>query len=235
MKKILLILLFPLCLFGQNNNVFFGYYSAAVAAWKPTDIAGCTFWVNADSVKKDVSNYVDTLIDMSGNNNDAIQSTGAYQPLWVDNQLNGEPVIRLDGSNDELYCINNFVLSTVFVVTKFGTSGNFPEYNGLLMANAGPFNGLIMGEGSTTNLYNLGYTVYINGVATFNFSPIDTYKTITTIKVPDWVQPLYIATGNYPNRWWNGDIAEIIIYDSALSSGDRGLVENYLMTKYALP
>jgi len=32
----------------------------------------------------------------------------------------------------------------------------------------------------------------------------------------------------------NGDIAEIIIYDSALSDGNRALVENYAMTKWAI-
>lgn len=42
--------------------------------------------------------------------------------------------------------------------------------------------------------------------------------------------------GTSPNtiNFWDGDIAEIIIYDSALSDTDREAVENYLMTKWAI-
>jgi hypothetical protein len=32
----------------------------------------------------------------------------------------------------------------------------------------------------------------------------------------------------------NGDIAEIIIYNSALSDTDRGLVESYLLAKWGI-
>lgn len=36
------------------------------------------------------------------------------------------------------------------------------------------------------------------------------------------------------DAYFTGDIAEVILYDSALSDGDRGSVESYLGTKYAL-
>jgi hypothetical protein len=36
------------------------------------------------------------------------------------------------------------------------------------------------------------------------------------------------------NRQYAGYIAEAIVYDTVLSSGNRGLVENYLIAKYAL-
>lgn len=34
---------------------------------------------------------------------------------------------------------------------------------------------------------------------------------------------------------WNGDIAEILVYDSALSSTDRNTVEQYLFVQYGIP
>ena len=34
------------------------------------------------------------------------------------------------------------------------------------------------------------------------------------------------------NQYFNGYIAEVIIYDSALNNSDRSFVENYLMTKW---
>ena len=35
-------------------------------------------------------------------------------------------------------------------------------------------------------------------------------------------------------RYWDGDIAEIIVYSSVLGSDDRALVENYLSTKWGI-
>jgi hypothetical protein len=38
---------------------------------------------------------------------------------------------------------------------------------------------------------------------------------------------------NMAGRAWQGDIAEILIYNAELSDADRQAVEKYLMTKYA--
>ena len=41
-------------------------------------------------------------------------------------------------------------------------------------------------------------------------------------------------TGVNPPRSWDGDFVEVIIYNEALSTEDRQLVESYLMSKYGL-
>ena len=45
-----------------------------------------------------------------------------------------------------------------------------------------------------------------------------------------------IGTSNYPGYeyYLKGDIAEIIVYDSALSDTNRQNVESYLNSKYAI-
>jgi hypothetical protein len=35
--------------------------------------------------------------------------------------------------------------------------------------------------------------------------------------------------------FWNGDIAEVLVYNNALSSTNRGNVETYLKSKYGIP
>lgn len=89
-------------------------------AWKPTDVAGCKLWLKADAgITKDGSDYVSAWADQSGNGNDASQGTGTNQPLWVDTQLNGKPVIRFDGINDYLKSVLNASITqpmTVFII-----------------------------------------------------------------------------------------------------------------------
>ena len=39
---------------------------------------------------------------------------------------------------------------------------------------------------------------------------------------------------NFSGRSWQGDIAEILIYNVELTDADRRVVEKYLLTKYAI-
>ena len=63
----------------------------------------CKFLADANfAVKKDGSNAVSTLYDISGNNNDAVQATGAAQPIWTAAQQNGKAGLVFDGSSSNL-------------------------------------------------------------------------------------------------------------------------------------
>lgn len=87
---------------------------------QPID-TGLRLWLDAGSgVAKDGANLVSAWGDGSGVSNDASQATSAKQPVWIDNAINGRPVLRFDGQNDQLVATlspgtDNF---TVFVVAK---------------------------------------------------------------------------------------------------------------------
>lgn len=66
---------------------------------------------------------------------------------------------------------------------------------------------------------------YQNGNAAGNFDPSDAVTTATA-----WTL-LADAAGANP---WNGDLAEVVIYSSALSDADRVTVRDYLNTKYVI-
>lgn len=71
--------------------------------------------------------------------------------------------------------------------------------------------------------------IYINkNEVTYKF-PINNNNTVSFAQ-----NDLYIGTFSALSFYLKGDIAELIIYNSALSDIDRGIVETYLMTKYAL-
>ena len=215
------------------------WYQSKKSAFSPTDIAGCKLWLKADAgITKDGGNYVSIWADQSGNGNDAVQATGSAQPLWVDDVLNGKPVLRFDGLDNwlEFNEIDNAI--SIFMVLKHRTgTGSYPITLGHLTTydmNGG--DGIYMFSSSYTSSYVLNGNLFVNSVITPVLSSI---KPI--------VHSLFsiIATGNIrveticndrfvSNHLWDGDFAEIIIFDSALSDTDRQLVENYLNAKYAL-
>ena len=87
---------------------------------QPID-TGLRLWLDAGArVTKDGANLVSAWGDGSGVSNDASQAAQAKQPVWIDNAINGRPVLRFDGQNDQLVATlspgtDSF---TVFVVAK---------------------------------------------------------------------------------------------------------------------
>ena len=77
----------------------------------PTD--GLTFWLQADSaVMLDNQNMVESWSDVSGSEYVATQPEPDSRPQWVDQVLNGHPVLRFDGEEDFLSFGN--ILNEVF-------------------------------------------------------------------------------------------------------------------------
>lgn len=59
--------------------------------------SNCKLLTDANfGIKKDITGAVSKLYDISGNNNDAVQTTGASQPIW--SLINGRGVINYVGS-----------------------------------------------------------------------------------------------------------------------------------------
>ncbi len=239
--------------FLSTSTSFDTLLVASSASWSPIDIAGCKLWMNGDSVSKDVSNYVDTLFDMSGNNNDAIQNTGANQPLWIADGgagVNNKPVVRFDGSDD--FLSNTSILTmfpdgdaTLFVV--YSINGTVAMYGVISTMTSGggywSFGGV--GYFRTFSYVRLdGYpaTMPTSGVHNFNLrieGGVSYEIRLDGVSKGNGGSPAFFINEFAVGRGesaipYNGDIAEVIIYDSALGTTDIQTVENYLMTKYNL-
>jgi hypothetical protein len=74
-----------------------------------------------------------------------------------------------------------------------------------------------------------GGTYYGTNTATNAVSTADSENSLTIGCLLDLFNGV-----RYPGGWHNGTIAEIIIYDSALSSGDIASVQSYLATKWSI-
>jgi hypothetical protein len=217
-------------------------------------------WLQADSGVINSGSSVSTWTDQSGNNNNATQGH-ANLPTNPTGVLNGQPVVRFDGSDQlELPRMvqDDFSILAVFsTLQNLGGSGQWYYGAGLVDAEVGGFTndfGMSIGGGyintgvgspdvtiASSNSYNNG-----NGhIAAF-------HRTKSSGQISQFVDgssqgtrtggtqslnvPSRIVLGSLQtnNNFFNGDIAEVVIYSSDLNDVQRILVENYLAAKYAL-
>ena len=78
-----------------------------------------------------------------------------------------------------------------------------------------------------------GATLYRNSSTIPSSATASGAETLESTAFPVLIGAL-MYTNNVPVQFLNGDIAEIIIYNAALSDTDRSAVESYLMSKWAI-
>lgn len=232
--------------------------------------SGLALWLQAGTgVTRNGQNYVSAWADpLSGIS--AGQSTAANQPLWVDHALNGQPVLRFDGTRTMLATAAAVDLMgsgtdfSVFAVVRPGYTQSATSYildydrtnNGFQLWQPYQYptnqfhlswyggygtNGTGAWQGPVpTNLSGnvpVAYgciksggaqTVYQNGAV------------VGTAAVPSAMvkAPHVLGVGGEVS-WlpyvFNGDIAEILVYNQALSSADLQSLNAYLNQKYFTP
>lgn len=208
-------------------------------------------WLKADSINAANGSAVSAWADSSGNNKNLAQVTGANQPTFQTNVLNKKPVVRFDGVNDALYFTSSPPADpTVIVVSRrTGTNGG-TLYNVFQGGGDWQYGGTIWDSGSAhwswylesgwrngtipvnTNWHITSFIlqtnsakIYDNGVIDLNYTPSGSL-TVSNID--------YIGAYGQITRFLVGDIAEVLVFNAALSDADRSNVETYLNNKYAI-
>lgn len=210
------------------------YFKSKLSAlpFVPTDIAGCQLWLKADAgITKDGSNYVSQWADQSGNNNHAVQATGSAQPLWVDDELNGMPVIRFDGNSDWLSgtIINNINTSSLslFIVAN-GGNVSYGQGSAFFGINVYP-SWLFVGRNTVPTEQNLTITqtayVGVYGLATAcNSYPNTGFSHLLIEGIKSY--------NNYFKGYINGSL-----YDTKTNAANIGTFtnDNYYISKNSEP
>lgn len=224
--------------------------------FSPDVIAGNCLWLRSDrGVLTDISGAVETVLDNSSSGNHASQSDVGRRPAIVHNirELNSLPVLQFDGRNDFLQFQRISAIRTVFWVVK-EDEGVTPFYRSLLgRLDAQPdFTRGCCDDGypgSVRYIYDETFASsrVVSGTTRLNGNVI--YPTQTDMPTQYSIISTR-TTGNttsdcfgcdrpfiYPNdqRYWDGDLAELIIYCEPLSDTQIEVVESYLRTKYAPP
>jgi hypothetical protein len=226
----------------------------------PTSIPDLALWLRADSLSQSDGTAVSSWTDSSGLGRNAVQATGANQPLFKTLIVNSKPIIRFDGSNDFLK-VTSLVkgVFTAFYVYKTSTAGtallgehstnsnsagHYFNPGGAAHFNAAFASASSAWDGSGVTLNNGAFRIvsqrfagthathegWVNGAAITKGTIYASGSGGIGLVTADY----YIGSRAGSSLFYNGDIAEIIIYSSALSTADRQSAEDYLSAKYGI-
>jgi alpha-tubulin suppressor-like RCC1 family protein len=204
--------------------------------------AGLKLWLNTETGIDVAPNMpVTTWVDQSAARNSAVQGAGFSPPLLRPNIVSGKPVVRFGTANSLLNggalvsgtdCSIFAVVSPDGVATGpvlsrpanyylgTGAGGNFTTLygNGTAWNDSQP-HGVHLPAGQFNILESINNgtdSAYLNGLL-----------------VESRPSPMTATTGGYVlGGSWTGDVAEILVYDRALSDTERVIVENYLNRRY---
>jgi len=246
-----------------SENVLYHPWLNDEFEWQPTDVGGLVLWLDAGSIQGADGRPIGSWKDSSGQGNHAKQDDSTRQPTYIASageELNSQPVVRFDGSNDWMYAPYESTLTekTMFVVARFNSLGNSsPDSQsrvyvmGLAQINSGwhttefkstygNWRGRIYDgsgkwvEGSSVvdEQWKLLSLRAVNDEV-IEFWEEGTSKGTTAIGTM-WTEHNIVAIGanGAPVGFLNGDIAEILIFDRALSNYERQRIERYLNDKY---
>ncbi|HTB79777.1 MAG TPA: fibronectin type III domain-containing protein [Opitutaceae bacterium] len=221
---------------------------------------GLRLWLRATAgVNTDGDGFVSTWADQSGLGHDAFQTDLSALPQAVANAANGLPVLRFNyASNDALQLPNVMQdpenpqsqagAGEIFIVTRLADFTN-PGPNGLCQfgngyATAYAYNTVwddfgtenqdsYSGPDSTvlTQSHIYDSSVSADGTSILRFNGVVS-RSLTGQTV--FFRPDPLLGSDWFGEHYNGDIAEVIVYDHVLTDAERSVVNTYLAGKYAV-
>ena len=216
---------------------------------------GLTLWLKADAgVTHDGSNNVSSWADQTGTY--TLAQTGTAEPTYVSGDINGKPAIRMNGSQ---FLASTGTLSGInadcTILTVASTSSpSAQQYSIYVGSGSGSgYANRAMGYSSSQEFYDTSGSSTVIGQApspnTFvtEAATIDSSLTNVTFYQNGnqtgngTLSGLLNVTGGItlgaspaPDNYWQGDIAEVIVYDHKLSASELQQADGYLADRYGL-
>lgn len=218
----------------------------ASGAFSPADISGGVGWYDASQISGLANNDpVNTWEDAFDAGND-LAKMDADAPTYKTAQLNGLPAVSGDGVNDKLRGgdLTGVSIGSIFAVVKVDPSALVPAGVGSLgVSGSGkrfmtlyPDVNTIYGEDSG-GFFDTNFTNRVDGAVSFvlpsGWHVVSQIATGAPVAAPSSGQViLFFVEVN--NAYSKIDLAEVIFYNTALSTENREAVEEYLSTKWGL-
>jgi hypothetical protein len=216
------------------------------SGFNPKTIAGLVGWWDADDASTITLNGSDVSEwrDKSGNGRHVAMSTAANQPAYAASSLNGRAGIDWGAQGSSKRLSRDSLSLTVrdfFIVADWDGGATFSNTESLITAIG--VGNPIGGDGSTAlwRQFSTSDRVVLNNGASSNValptiaSPFVLRSTYTSAAASAACTAFHFGQfANFSNRGWGGEIYEVIIYDSSLSSSAASRVQKYLASKWGI-
>ena len=220
---------------GSNKLADAGFESG-LTGWNggiaPDQLSGMQLWLKADAITGlNDGDLVSSWNDSSGNNNNATQANNTLEPIYKTGVINGYPTVRFDGSNDKLAVSGTITHGTILTVGKHaGSNQVFAEVGGgTISSHRGLYGTACPTYCTYEQYYSNSLSISNGGGGPLNSFSILTGQSPTT---PLISTSFALGQGTPSYAYLAGDVAEMLIYDSSLSTANRQSVEAYLQAKY---
>jgi hypothetical protein len=211
--------------------------------------AGLELWLSAGQVEQ-TDGAITVIKDLSGSDNpakrDAPASTPAANPAVTTDAASGQPLLHFTGAN-VAFGFNRLtnILTAFWVVSKDPASfGQKSEKFVLGDKSGNDFHAGWTDDTIFNTDVNPGHLSKFlkDGKTWLNGKAMDATKTpfpkqlcvISIVSAGPVCASQLARDRNMSGRSWQGDIAEILLYKTALSDADRQAVEKYLTDKYKI-
>jgi hypothetical protein len=201
---------------------------------------------------------VNTWIDLSNSNNTATQGTGANQPVLTANAINFWPSLKFNGTSQNLAFptgFSSFTGTSIFYVVaptavtagarlidlgNGATSNNiqiqlptstgaaFHVYNAAADSSVTSSSALTLSQFHLLEVVDTGTTatIYTDGVQG-NQGTVNAINNVSRANN-------FIGQSSTGTNFFNGQIAEILAYNTAVSASQRSAIESYVAQRYQI-
>jgi len=230
-----------------------GRLARQLASFSPSQIAGLTFWLDA-GVGITIATGVSQWNDRSANAFNVTQATGGNQPTFLASDINGRPAVQfVAASSHNLARAASVTVPnqayTTFCVKKQDTIVTQQTH----FSSSASATGLSLSM-QPTSIYDVRFlavashssvstvpTVYEieeftrAGTGTANFLKVNGTTVSLGGGTGDMIIGAGIGVGMFASsEFFNGKIAELLVYDSGLSGANASAVRGYLGAKYGI-
>lgn len=195
------------------------------------------------AVKKDGVGAVATLYDISGNDNDAVQGTGANQPIWTDGEQNGRAGLVFNGTSHFLRAAD-FSTPLSQPVSIFCAAKTLDTDAGFMVAGSNVFMlyrratgkiELFAGAHVAGNVSDLNQHFYS---ALFNTTSSSLYTDGSFVGSGDvstnTMPRVVLGADQAPAQLLTGNILVAIVIDDLVTNNQRQALETLINNYYAI-
>lgn len=223
--------------------------------FSPTSTSNLQFW--GDAIRTSAGG-VASWTDFSGNGYNAVQATGANQPVCTASIINGKNALFFDGINDNLALPAGLLTAlsssnvTMFTVAQTTASGTPQQrFVGITDGSNARLHTELTGTAATAG-YNCSgaaaNAISIGGVTTTNFNIYTGFRSGTTLSIQINNGTAQTNTNGANIAWtvgnigsaadntvyFKGYIPEILIFNRALTAAEIIQINQYLSRKWGI-